>query len=69
MGDCNRSLQKDIDSTMDDIKNFSARMEDLPDEQILRFAEYLVEDIKSMIEAKKIIKENLKYERLEKLNI
>lgn len=64
MGDCNRSLQKDIDSTMDDIKNFSARMEGLPDEQILRFAEYLVEDIKNMIEAKKIIKENLEYERL-----
>ena len=64
MGDCNRSLQKDIDSTMDDIKNFSVRMEGLPDEQILRFAEYLVEDIKNMIEAKKIIKENLEYERL-----
>ena len=62
MGYCNEEMQREIDSTMQDIKLFSARMEGQSDDTILHFAEQLVEDIKHMIDAKKTIKENLEYE-------
>ena len=61
MGDCNRELTMEIDSTMESIRLFSKRVEGLSDDMILYQAESLVEDIRYMIDAKKTIKENLEY--------
>ena len=62
MGDCNRELTIEIDSTMESIRLFSKRVDGLSDDMILYQAELLVEDIRHMIDAKKTIKENLEYE-------
>ena len=59
IGDCTRSLLEDIAATEDMIKNFSKRVEGLPDDLILHNAEQLVEAIKDMIEQKQIVKDNL----------
>ena len=61
MGDCNRELTMEIDSTMESIRLFSKRVEGLSDDMILYQAESLVEDIRHMIDAKKTIKENLEH--------
>ena len=62
MGDCNRELTMEIDSTMEFIRLFSKRVDGLSDDMILYQAELLVEDIRHMVDAKKTIKENLEYE-------
>ena len=62
MGDCNRELTIEIDSTMESIRLFSKRVDGLSDDMILYQAESLVEDIRHMVDAKKTIKENLEYE-------
>lgn len=59
IGDCTRSLLDDIAATEEAIKNFSKRVEGLPDDLILFNAEQLVESIKNMIEQKQIVKDNL----------
>ena len=64
MGNCNMEMQMEIDSTMEDIRLFSQKMEGQSDDMILHFAEQLVEDIKHMIDAKKTIEENLKYDSI-----
>ena len=46
MGDCNRKLTMEIDSTMESIRLFSKRVEGLSDDMILYQAESLVEDIR-----------------------
>ena len=62
MGNCNMEMQREIDSTMEEIRLFSQRMEGQSDDMMLYFAEQLVEDIKHMIDAKKTIEENLRYD-------
>ena len=42
IGYCNEEMQREIDSTMENIKLFSARMEGQSDDIILHFAEQLV---------------------------
>ena len=56
IGDCTKSLLDDIALTEDMIKNFSKRVEGLPDDLVLYNAERLVEAIKDMIEQKQIVK-------------
>lgn len=60
IGDCTKSLLQDIERTENDIKNFSKRAEGQTDDMVLWLAESLVDQIKDMIEQKKIIKENLR---------
>jgi hypothetical protein len=60
MGDCTRELLQEIARTQEDIKGFSRRVDGLSDDLILWNAEQLVEDIKNMIEQKKIVEENIK---------
>lgn len=61
MGDCTRELIEEIENTKDFIKNFSQRVEGLPDELILHEAEQLVESIKNMIEQKRVVAGNLEF--------
>lgn len=61
-GDCTKLLINDIKNTEAHIRLFSTRCEGLSDECVLYEAESLVESIKEMIEQKKIVKENMRYE-------
>ena len=60
IGDCTRSLLRDIETTQNNIKNFSKRAEGISDDLVLFMAETLVEQIKDMIEQKQIVKDNIK---------
>lgn len=59
MGDCIRSLLREISDTEELIKTFSARAEGVTDDMVLWMAQELVDSIQNMIEQKKIVKENL----------
>jgi hypothetical protein len=59
--DCTRDLLIEIENTEEAIKNFSQRVDGLPDELILFEAQKLVEDIKNMIEQKRTASSNLKF--------
>jgi len=59
IGDCTRSLLEDIERTENDIKNFSKRADGMNDETVLWMVMTLADQIKDMIEQKKIVKDNL----------